>query len=142
RDVRVPRVECQLAAAEPAQAGAPARARRQSQPEAEPRLLIGDGNRTRSFARACRKQILRSRACRALAQDDSAARLRWKKKKRGVTPFPFPGSDDACHPEGRRREGSAFLGRAGARGIPGFRTRSRLRPRESYTVTLVTSSGT
>src|SRR5436309_9047386 len=26
------------------------------------------------------KQILRSRACRALAQDDSAAPLRWKKK--------------------------------------------------------------
>src|SRR5204863_2719469 len=33
-----------------------------------------------SFVRADRKQVLRSRACRALAQDDNAASLRKRKK--------------------------------------------------------------
>src|SRR5881275_583108 len=43
-----------------------------------------------SFVRADRKQVLRSRACRALAQDDNAASLRKRKKGRNGGPsFPL-----------------------------------------------------
>src|SRR5256884_6747482 len=78
------------------------------------RLLGRHGGGTLRFP-GVHKQILRSRACRALAQDDNAA-CALRERERGVgaqhaAPLQFsfpPRSERACHPERRRREGSAF----------------------------------
>src|SRR5438876_2717507 len=59
-------------------------------------------------------QILRSRAYRALAQDDSAARLREEEREERWFLSSPSRSDGACHPERRRREGSAWTPDASA----------------------------
>src|SRR5437879_3340812 len=55
------------------------------------------------------KQVLRSRASRALAQDDSAVHVRRNEREGGFSLSPLRGKR-ACHPERRRREGPALGG--------------------------------
>src|SRR5213076_1172329 len=50
--------------------------------------------------------------CAGSAAGASRAMVRYRERlimHRGVFPLPTPRSDGACHPERRRREGSAFL---------------------------------
>src|SRR5919197_6258102 len=49
-----------------------------------------------------------SRACRALAQDDMPRRVVGGEQRRLVSPLSPLAERVSCHPERRRREGSAF----------------------------------
>jgi len=89
-----------------------------------PVILSAAGAKDLLFVSAAPQQVLRSRACRALAQDDSAARPVGERKRDG----------DHFHSLLRGASERVILSAADAKDL--------LCPRESYTVTLVTPSGT